>query len=81
MDYDTLNALWIGQRCADSPVRLMGFRGGLEPAGSPNAFGNYDDLIVVLTEGKVTFWKASVDPAPALIANVPLDGVASNVPR
>ena len=78
MDLDTLNAFWTGQRGPASPVRLMGFRGGLEPAGSPNAFGFYDDLIVVLIDGaQPTFWKASVDPAPALVRNpVNSDGAA-----
>jgi len=77
MDIDTLNGFWNGKRGADSPVRLMGFRGGLEPAGSPNAFGIYDDLIVVLIDGAATAWKAAVDPAPALIRNpINPDGAA-----
>ena len=74
---DTLNAMWKGKRGAASPVRLMGFRGGLEPAGSPTARGVYDDLIVVIIGDSVTYWRAAVDPAPALIAHpVNPDGAA-----
>ncbi len=69
--------MWTGQRRADSFVRLMGFRGGLEPAGSPNAMRIYDDLIVVILGDQVTYWRAALDPAPALIARpVNADGAA-----
>lgn len=81
MTYDLLDAMWIGNRGSTSPVRLMGFRGGLEPADSPNATGIYDDLIAVLIEGSVTFWKASVDPSTALIKNpINPDGAAQLCP-
>jgi len=77
MDIDTLNGFWNGKRGADSPVRLMGFRGGLEPAGSPNATGTYDDLIAVIIDGQVSFWRASVDPSTALIRQpINSDGAA-----
>jgi len=77
IDFPTLNALWAGKRGEDSPVRLMGFRGGLESAGSPNSMGIYDDLIVVIIGDQVTYWRASVDPAPLLIRNpINPDGAA-----
>lgn len=77
MNLDTLNALWRGQRGEDSPVRLIGLRGGLEPAGHFNVFGVYDDLIAVIIDDAVTFWKASVDPAPALVRHpINADGAA-----
>jgi len=75
MDTQTLLSLWTGQRCADSPVKLMGFRGGLASGQSSvaslqNSVGSaYDDLIVRIIDGVATFWRASVDPSAPLIAN------------
>ena len=77
----SLNAMWSGKRGANAPVKLMGFRGGLEPSGAANSVGIYDDLIAVIIDGAVTWWKAAVDPAPALIRNpINPDGAAQLLP-
>jgi len=78
LDLDSLNAQWVGQRGADQPIRLMGFRGGLEPIGGANNVGiSYDDLIIRIIDQQVTFWRASVDPSRYLIAHpVNEDGAA-----
>lgn len=69
---DSLNAMWVGQRNADSPVRIMGFRNGLlaTPPASPNIItGAYDCLFAVILNGSVTFWRGSTNAALYFLAN------------
>ncbi|XHR29599.1 MAG: hypothetical protein ACFUZC_03385 [Chthoniobacteraceae bacterium] len=69
MTPEDFTPLWSAQRGADSPLKLLGVRGALQPSGKPNSDAVYDDLIFVIDEtaNRVTAWLASVDPSLPLI--------------
>jgi hypothetical protein len=79
--FSDLQNLITGQRCADSPLYLIGVRGALEN-GYQKPDGLYDSVIFVVDQkaGTFTAWLASTDPSQPLIANpINPDGAAQLV--
>lgn len=64
------NAVFTPQmRGGDHTVRLIGVRGWTEGESDQNKRGIYDDLFVRIIGTQIDYWKASLDPTPALVQN------------